>query len=96
MKEGAPWAIGLGLLIHASALALRGSTSAAIAALLAAEEQLTLTEMTGWLLLARFRRGTLEGGQASHVRAAAALDALRELGVADPERLGDVLVPWQA
>ena len=95
-KEGAPWAIGLGLLIHASALALRGSTSAAIAALLAAEEQLTLTEMTGWLLLARFRRGTLEGGQASHARAAAALDALRELGVVDPERLGDVLVPWQA
>jgi len=96
MKEGAPWAVGLGLLVHASALALRGSTSAAIAALMAAEEQLGLTEMIGWLQLARVRRGRLEGGQASHVRAAAARDALRDLGVADPDRLVDVLVPWQA
>lgn len=96
MNQGAPWAVGLGLLVHASALALRGSTSAAIAALMAAEEQLGLTEMTGWLQLARVRRGTLEGGQGSQVRAAAALDALRDLGVADPDRLVDVLVPWQA
>ncbi len=93
IKEGAPWAVGLGLLVHGAAQALRGSTATAIAAFLAAEEQ--LTDMAGWLQLARVRRGQVEGTQAGHVRAAAALDALRDLGVADPERLVDVLVPWQ-
>ena len=109
IKEGAPWAVGLGLLVRASTLALRDSAAEArlapgakvapaeaLAALVAAEEQLALTEMVGWLLLARVRRGTLEGTQASHARAAAASDALRDLGVVDPDRLDDVLVPWLA
>jgi len=94
MKEGAPWAIGLGLLVRAASLAIQGSSEAALDVLHAAEEQFVATHMTGWLQLARMRRGVLEGSQGSHARAAAARDALRDSGVLDPERLVDVLVPW--
>ncbi|MFT3699883.1 MAG: protein kinase [Kofleriaceae bacterium] len=94
MKEGAPWAVALGLLVRASAAILRGRTDEALAMLQAAEEQLVATQMTGYLQLLRMRKGALEGSQISHVRAAAARDALRDDGVTDPERFVDVLVPW--
>ncbi|MEP6860521.1 MAG: AAA family ATPase [Deltaproteobacteria bacterium] len=94
--EGAPWAVGLGLLLRAAALALRATPQPALAALHAAEEQFVATHMAGYLQLARMRRGVLEGSQGSHARAAAARDALRDSGVLDPDRLVDVLVPWDA
>jgi tRNA A-37 threonylcarbamoyl transferase component Bud32/tetratricopeptide (TPR) repeat protein len=96
VAEGAPWAAGLGLLLRAAALALLDTPEAALTALHAAEEQFVATHMTGYLQLARMRRGVLEGSQGSHARAAAARDALRDSGVLDPERLVDVLVPWDA
>jgi hypothetical protein len=96
LAEGAPWAAGLGLLLRAAALALRATPQLALAALHAAEEQFVATHMAGYLQLARMRRGVLEGSQGSHARAAAARDALRDSGVLDPERLVDVLVPWDA
>jgi hypothetical protein len=96
LAEGAPWAVGLGLLLRAAALALRATPQLALAALHAAEEQFVATHMAGYLQLARMRRGVLEGSQGSHARAAAARDALRDSGVLDPDRLVDVLVPWDA
>ncbi|MEO6773520.1 MAG: AAA family ATPase [Kofleriaceae bacterium] len=96
LAEGAPWAAGLGLLLRAAALALRGAPDAALGALHAAEEHFVATQMAGFLQLARMRRGVLEGSQGSHARAAAARDALRDSGVLDPDRLVDVLVPWDA
>jgi hypothetical protein len=96
LVEGAPWAVGLGLLLRAAALSLRDTREAALDALHAAEEQFVATQMAGYLQLARMRRGVLEGSQGSHARAAAARDALRDSGVLDPDRLVDVLVPWDA
>ena len=52
--------------------------------------------MTGWLHVARMRRGIVEGGQSAHARAAAARDALRDAGVVEPEVFARVLVPWPA
>jgi len=94
--EGAAWANGLGLLLRAAALSLRDQPDDALAALYAAEEHFVATHMTGYVQLARMRRGVLEGSQGSHARAAAARDALRDSGVLDPDRLVDVLVPWDA
>jgi hypothetical protein len=100
MKEGAPWAVALGLLVRASALALEDlsdqSLGQSLAMLHAAEEQLVATQMVGWLHIAKVRRGVLEGSQGSHARAAAARDALRDVGVVDPERLVAVLLPWES
>ena len=96
MKEGAPWAIGLGLLVRGAALALKRQREQALATLHAAEEQLVATGMAGWLHVARMRRGVLEGSQAGHARAAAARDMLTDFGVADPDRFANVLVPWPA
>jgi hypothetical protein len=96
VKEGAPWAVGLGLLVRASALAARQQFALAIQTLRAAEEQLVATGMTGWLYVARLRRGSIEGSLGGHARAAAAHDMLGDFGVAQPERFADVLVPWPA
>ena len=96
MKEGAPWAVALGLLVRAAALMLQDVSDQSLAMLHAAEEQLVATQMLGYLQLARVRRGVLEGSQGSHARAAAARDALRDAGVSDPERLVTVLVPWES
>ena len=94
IKEGAPWIVGVGLLMRGCAMIARGDADHAIAAMLAAEEQLAATGMTGWLQISRMRRGVLEGGMGGHARAAAARDMLIELGVADPDKLAELLVPW--
>jgi ATP/maltotriose-dependent transcriptional regulator MalT len=94
VKEGAPWAVALGLVVKAAAVALEGHAPQALAALHVAEEQLAATQMAGWLQLVRIRLGVLEGTPRGHARAAAARDALREFGVVDPDPLLDVLVPW--
>jgi hypothetical protein len=96
MTEGAPWAVALGLLVRGSALVLKDLPNAALDSLHAAEEQLAMTQMAGWLQLSRLRRGVLEGSQGSHARAAAARDVLKDLGVTDPDRLVDLLVPWDS
>jgi hypothetical protein len=75
---------------------LRDLSEQSLTTMHAAEEQLIATQMVGYLQLARLRRGVLEGSQGSHARAAAARDALRDVGVIDPERLVDVLVPWES
>ncbi|MBV8758072.1 MAG: protein kinase [Deltaproteobacteria bacterium] len=94
MKEGAPWAVGIGLCARAAALHLRGDRAGAIASLAAAEEQLTTSGMTGWMHIARMRRATLEGGPTGVARAAAARDFLSDLGAADPDRIAGLLIPW--
>jgi len=93
-RESVAWATGLGELVRASAYALKGSPRHAIDALHTADTALAGAGMTGWLHIARMRRGALEGGQGAYARAAAARDALGEAGVADPERFAAVLVPW--
>ena len=77
MKEGAPWAVALGLLVRAAALMLQDVSDQSLAMLHAAEEQLVATQMLGYLQLARVRRGVLEGSQGSHARAAAPVAASR-------------------
>ncbi len=94
IKEGAPWAVGMGLCARAAALDLRGDRAGAIASLTAAEEQLTASGMTGWMYIARMRRAALEGGAGGVARAAAARDVLRDLGAADPDRIAGLLIPW--
>ncbi|HTR49447.1 MAG TPA: serine/threonine-protein kinase [Kofleriaceae bacterium] len=96
IKEGAPWAIGIALAVRASAQALRGETAAAHATLAAAEEQLAAAEMQGMLQVVRLRRGQLEGGPGGAARAAAARDALADLGAREPDRVATLLVPWDA
>ncbi|HSD90744.1 MAG TPA: AAA family ATPase [Kofleriaceae bacterium] len=94
IKEAAPWAIALGLLIRASAQAARGTVEAALVTLLAAESHLVETEMMGWLYVARLRRGRLEGGPGGAARAEAARDLLKDLGAANPDQIAALLVPW--
>jgi len=94
IKEGAPWAVGVGLCARAAALDLRADRAGAIGCLVAAEEQLTATGMTGWAQIARLRRASLEGGPGGAARAAAARDFLRDLGAADPDRVAALFVPW--
>ncbi|HEY1814629.1 MAG TPA: serine/threonine-protein kinase [Kofleriaceae bacterium] len=94
-REGVPWATGLAQLVRASASALRDAHDIKVLdALDAAEETLAGAAMTGWLHVARMRRGMVAGGQGAHARAAAARDALCDAGVAAPEQLANVLVPW--
>ncbi len=95
IKEAAPWAVALGLLVRASAQALRGDRDGAVATLLVAEDQLAGAGMLGWLHVARLRRGTLEGGPGGIARAEAARDLLKDLGAADPDAVAALLVPWR-
>ncbi|MDB4959313.1 MAG: Protein kinase, partial [Myxococcales bacterium] len=94
LKEGAPWATGVGHLVRAAALVGRGQHDQAVLALLAAEDQLVGSDMIGWLHVARLRRGLLEGGPGGTARAEAARDLLRDLGAADPDAVASLLVPW--
>jgi hypothetical protein len=94
IKEGAPWAAGLGHLVRAAAFAWSGLGDAARVELLEAEEQLVATGMMGYLQLARLRRGRIEGGALGVARAEAARDVLMELGAANPDALANHLVPW--
>jgi len=95
IKEGAPWAVALGLLARASALALRDDHGGAADALAAADDQLASADMIGWLHVARLRRGMLEGGPGGTARAEAARDFLKDLGAADPDAVAALLVPWR-
>ncbi len=94
IKEGAPWAAGLGHLLRAAAYAWSDSLSAARVELLAAEEQLVATGMMGFLQIARLQRGRIEGGAVGTARSEAALDFLKDLGAIDPDRVAWHLLPW--
>ena len=94
LKEGAPWASGLGHLVRAAAYAWMRDDGAARVELLAAEEQLVAAGMMGFLHVARMRRGRIEGGPVGNVRAEAARDFLKELGAIEPEAMAWHLLPW--
>ncbi|HUS32016.1 MAG TPA: AAA family ATPase [Kofleriaceae bacterium] len=94
IKEGAPWAIGIGLLLRASTQAARGDDDGALMTLVAAENHLVETEMLGWLHVARLRRGRLEGGPGGAARAEAARDLLKDAGAQNPDQIAALLVPW--
>jgi tetratricopeptide (TPR) repeat protein/tRNA A-37 threonylcarbamoyl transferase component Bud32 len=94
IKEGAAWAVALGHITRA--LANRHDRETAIDQLLHAEDHLTAAGMTGWVHIARMRRAGLEGGPGGAARALAAIEVLRDLGAADPDRLANLLVPWPA
>jgi hypothetical protein len=95
IEEGAPWAVGLGFAMRASALWLQEDADAAADALVAAEEQLAACGMLGWLHVARLRRAMLEGGPGGGARAEAARDMLRDLGAVDADAVAALLVPWR-
>ena len=94
IKEGAPWAAGLGTLIRAAAHAWLGANEAALQELADADVHLGASGMSGFLQVARMRHGTLEGGATGVARAATARDLLRDLGAAEPAALAQYLVPW--
>ena len=94
IKEGAPWAVGLGHLIRASVLAWATSDDLAIGELLAAEDHLAANGMLGFLHIARLYRGRLEGGGGGMARAEAARDFLGDAGASDPDLVSAHLVPW--
>jgi eukaryotic-like serine/threonine-protein kinase len=94
LKEGAVWASAFGHLVRAAALAWGGDADAALAELVDADDDLVAAGMTGVLQIARWRRGLLEGGAGGVARAAAARDALRDLGAVDPERVANHTLPW--
>ncbi len=94
IKEGAPWATGLGHMIRASVHAFAGGVEAARAELLAAEEHLISTGMLGYLQIARMRRGTLEGGTIGSARSATAREVLSGLGAVDTQAVIRHLLPW--
>ncbi len=94
IKEGAPWATGLGHLIHASVHAFAGGDEAARAELLAGEEHLMSAGMLGYLQIARLRRGAIEGGAIGAARSATAREVLGGLGAVDTDQMIRYLVPW--
>src|SRR5262249_3276398 len=94
-KEGAAWALGLSLLLRASALNLRDDRDGAAGALIAAEDHLASCGMIGGLHVPRLRRATIEGGPGGTARAEAARDLLKDLGAADPDAVAALLVPWR-
>jgi hypothetical protein len=94
LKEGAPWATGLGHLIRASCHAFAGAPDAARSDLVAAEEHLVSTAMLGYLQIARLRRGEIEGGTLGTSRVTAARDILADLGATSVDTMIRHLVPW--
>jgi hypothetical protein len=94
IKEGASWAIGIGLMVRAATCQACDDHDGALAALVSAEQHLESSEMHGWFQVARLRRGMLEGGASGAARAEAARDLLNELGAANPDRIAAVLAPW--
>ncbi len=90
--EGAGWASGLGHLVRGLAAAA-DDPAAALLALAAADDALTAAGMAAWASAARLRRARLEGGATGLARGAAAIDALRDLGVVDPEAYAAMLAP---
>jgi hypothetical protein len=94
LKEGAPWATGLGHLIRASCHAFAGATDAARADLVAAEAHLISTAMLGYLQVARLRRGQIEGGTLGVSRVTAAREILGDLGAARVDAMIRHLLPW--
>jgi hypothetical protein len=94
IKEGAPWAVALGLLIRASTQMFKGDPDSAFMTLHAAETHLVESDMQGWLGVARLRRAALEGGAGGAARAEAARDLLKDLGAANPDQIAALLVPW--
>jgi len=92
--EGVPWAVGLGQLAHASLRAFAGDLEGALDALQLAEDAFESAKMAGHTQLVRMRRGLIEGGAIGSAKAAAARDALRDLGAVDPDRFGALLMPW--
>jgi hypothetical protein len=94
IKEGAPWAAGLGHLIRASCLAWANVEDLAAGELVLAEHDLAVSGMLGFLHVARLYRGRLEGGGGGMARAEAARDFLRDAGASDPDAVAAHLVPW--
>jgi hypothetical protein len=94
LKEGAGWASGLAHLVRAAVCAWNDDADAALGELMLAEDELSASGMQGLLQVARFRRGSLEGGAAGIARAEAARDLLRDLGASDPDRLAAHMLPW--
>jgi eukaryotic-like serine/threonine-protein kinase len=95
LKEGAPWASGLGHLVRAAVLAWTDHGDV-LGELAGAEDDLVASGMFGLLHIARWRRGMIEGGAGGTARAMAARDLLKELGAADPGRVATHMLPWPA
>ena len=94
-KEGAGWAGALAHLVRGMLEIEIGDPDAALASLDAAERELGACNMALFEQAARARRGELEGGPGGAARAQAAIDWMRENGVADPTAMVQMLAPMR-
>ena len=87
------WAKGLGRVLRASLLAARGQDVECRLALEQGEREVTTWEVGLYVLAARWRLGGVVGDPQMTRRAR---DAMEQLGIRNPERMVDTLLPWPA
>ncbi len=92
-RVGLTWLDGLADQWEAGACVLAGERAGAIRKLEEATIRYEHGDMQGHAAACRFRKGSLEGGEAGRELQIAALRALRNEQVVNPERLMDILAP---
>jgi len=90
--EQAPWAAALALLVRAGVMAERGA-DAAVDLFERAEQQFAAVDLMIHAAAARRRRGVLVGGSEGAALIDAADRAMRERGIASPQRMVALLAP---
>jgi eukaryotic-like serine/threonine-protein kinase len=95
-REDALWATALAELARAMAAALDGDRARTGVQLELAERACIAADMALFGAVARHRRGALEGGLAGDAQRRSARDAMLERGVADPDAVARMILPWPA
>lgn len=88
-----PWTAALGQLVRAGGFCVAGDRERSNSWLRAAESSLDRVGMSAHAVAVRRRRGQVMGGSQGNTLIASADASLRARGVANPQRLTDVLVP---
>jgi hypothetical protein len=93
-RETCTWGQGIGLVLGAAVLNASGQAGAALANLQRADTLFAESDMKGWRQIARFRRGQCAGGTAGMAQTEASRDLLSDAGVANVERMVQLMAPW--
>jgi hypothetical protein len=94
LRESSPWGQAMGYLMQGALHAFARQLPSAQAVLAKAESLFAENHMEGWRQVARYRRAAMIAGPQDMAQAAAALDALTEVGTTDPLRLINAMAPW--
>jgi serine/threonine protein kinase len=92
-RERSAWSVGLGMLVDAAVMALRGRGPRAIALLEEAEDQLEHAEMPLFAAAAQWQRGQLAGGLEGRELVRLADLAMYDHGIANPAAVAGMLAP---